>query len=34
MDKKSAKKQFDDMTSMLGLEHTFPFDTNVSELSQ
>ena len=27
MDKKSAKKQFDDMTSMLGLEHTFPFDT-------
>ena len=26
MDKKSAKKQFDEMTDMLGLEHTFSFD--------
>lgn len=27
MDKKSAKKQFDDMTEELGIEHTFSFDT-------
>ena len=26
MNKKDAKKQFDDMTEQLGIEHTFPFD--------
>ena len=26
MDKVSAKKQFDEMTEELGLEHTFTFD--------
>ena len=26
MDKKSAKKQFDEMTEELGIEHTFSFD--------
>ena len=27
MNKKEAKKQFDDMTEKFGIKHTFPFDT-------